>query len=128
MAKYLLDTTVLIDHLRGRRDVANLIISLARDGHLLGVCCINVAELFAGLSSHDQTRAIHLIDRLEYLDVSRDAAKEAGRLRFDCARRGVTLTTADALIAATAFHEDATLITANVRDFSIEKLRLMQQP
>ncbi|WP_176236548.1 PIN domain-containing protein [Candidatus Hakubella thermalkaliphila] len=44
MTKYLLDTTALIDYLNGRHHVVSLIQSLAREGHTLGLCCINIAE------------------------------------------------------------------------------------
>jgi predicted nucleic acid-binding protein len=124
----LLDTTVLIDHLRGQSEVVDLLTALAGEGHQLGVCCINVAELYAGLSPQQYARANPLIDGLEFYDVSREAAKQAGRFKFDFARRGVTLTVADGLIAATATQEGATLITANIRDFPMKELQLLQQP
>jgi predicted nucleic acid-binding protein len=49
MAKYLLDTTILIDHLRGRQEAVDLLTALAHQGHRLGLCCVNVAELYSGL-------------------------------------------------------------------------------
>jgi len=128
VAKYLLDTTVLIDYLRGQSAVVDLLTALGGEGHQLGVCCINVAELYAGLSPQQQARANRLIDSLEFYDVSRETAKQAGRFRFDFARRGVILAVTDGLIAATATQEGATLITANIRDFPMEELQLLQQP
>ena len=125
MAKYLLDTTVLIDHLHGRREVIDLVRSLALNGHHLGVCCINIGELYAGLSPTQLSPAEQLVDGLDFYDVSRDVAKQAGHYRYDFARRGTTLTIADALIGATAIAESATLITANVRDFPMDELQLL---
>ena len=126
MAKYLLDTTVLISHLRGRPEVLELVMSLARQGHVLGLCCINVAELYSGLSQQEEARAERLVDSLDYYVVTRETAKEAGGHRYNFARRGITLTTADALIAATAIKEGATLITSNVKDFPMEEIQLME--
>ena len=100
--------------------------SLARQGHVLGLCCINVAELYSGLSQEEESRAERLVDSLDYYVVMRETAKEAGRHRYNFARRGITLATADALIAATAIKEGATLITANVKDFPMEELQLME--
>lgn len=128
MAKYLLDTTALIDHLHGRPQVVDLLTSLASEGDQLGVCCINVAELYAGLSRQDQRRADRLVTSLEFFEMGREIAIRAGQFRYDFAGRGVTLTIADALIAATAIQEEAILITANVRDFPMKELRLLQQP
>lgn len=126
MNKYLLDTTALIDHLRGRGEVVGWVTSLARQGHRLGLCCINVAELYAGLSPEEQVRADRLVNSLEFYQVTREVAKQAGRYRYDFGRRGVTLSTADTLIAATAISEGATLITANARDFPMEDVQLVE--
>lgn len=128
MTKYLLDTTALIDHLRGRSAVVALLSSLAREGHQMGLCCVNVAELYAGLSPQEQAKAERLMDSLDFYHVSREAAKQAGRFRFEYARRGVSITTADALIASAAIEEGAVLVTANVRDFPMTALQRLEQP
>ena len=47
MAKYLLDTTALIDYLKGHQPVVELLRELAEQGHDLGICCINVTELYS---------------------------------------------------------------------------------
>ncbi len=126
MAKYRLDTTILIDHLRGGPEAAELITTLASQGHQLGPCCINVAELYSGLNPGEQARAERLVDSLDFYEITREAAKQAGRFRYDFARRGIPLSSADTLIAATAMEEVATLITANVRDFPMEDLHLLE--
>jgi predicted nucleic acid-binding protein len=38
------------------------------------------------------------------------------------------LTTTDTLVAATAIKHGATLITANVKDYPMEEIELLQQP
>ena len=126
MADYLLDATALIDYLRGRRGVIELVNTLAQQGHNLGVCCITVAELYAGLSEEERAGAESLIDAMDYHDVSVEIAKEAGRYRYEFARRGTALSTADTLIAATAIDLGATLITANTRDFPMEEIELLE--
>lgn len=128
IAKYLLDTTVLIDHLRGRQEVVDLVTTLARQGHRLGLCCINVAELYSGLNPEEQARAGRLIDSLDFYEVSLEVAKQAGRHRYDFARQGISLSTADTLVAATAIGEGAILVTANTKDFPMGKLELLEHP
>ena len=128
MAKYLLDTTALVDFLNGRREVVEMVNSLANPANRLGVCCVSVAELYAGTNQERRAAADRLIGVMDYYDVSREAAKEAGRYRYEFARRGTSLSTADTLIAATAIAENAILITANVKDFPMEEIELLEQP
>lgn len=126
MADYLLDTTVLIDFLNGRREVVDMVNSLASPSNRLGVCCVSVAELYAGTDQESRAVADRLIGVMDFYDVSLAAAKEAGRYRYEFARRGTPLSTADTLIAATAIAEGATLITANTRDFPMEEIELLE--
>ena len=128
MAKYLLDTTILIEHLSGRKEAVDLLTVLARQGHRLGLCCINVAELYSGLSHEERAWADRLIDSLDFYDVTREVAKQAGQYRYDFSRRGVTLSTADTLVAATAVVESATLVTANTKDFPMKEIDLLEHP
>ncbi|MDO8749863.1 MAG: PIN domain-containing protein [Dehalococcoidia bacterium] len=128
MTQYLLDTTAIVDHLRGRRSVIDLLTSLGQAGHRLGVCCISIAEAYAGLRPQDRAKADLLIHGLEFSNISSEAAKTAGRLRYDWARSGVTLHITDALIASVAIEERATLITANVKDFPMQEVHIMPQP
>lgn len=128
MAKYLLDTTVLIDYLRGSKEVVQLLTDLAHQGHQLGICAINVAELYSGLSKPEQTKAEPLVDSLNFYEVTREAAKQAGNYRFSFARQGISLSVTDTLIAAVAVEQGATLITANVKDYPMPEVRLLKQP
>jgi len=128
MSKYLLDTTVLIDHLRGHQPVVELITGLAQAGNQLAVCSINAAELYSGLSEKHRNIAGKLIDNLENWEVSMDIAKLAGIYRFDFARKGITLSVADCLVAAVAIVNDAVLITANARHYPMDEIRLLEQP
>lgn len=128
MSKYLLDTTVLIDHLRGRQPVVKFVTELAQAGNELGTCSIGVAELYSGLSDKHRAIAEKLIDSLEYWETTRETAKLAGSYRFDFARKGVALTTTDALVAAVAVKHGAVLVTANTKHYPMKEVELLQQP
>ena len=128
MATYLLDTTVLVDYFRGRERAKLVLEHLVDEGHTLAICCINVAELFAGLPEKQRPLARELIDTLNYLGVPPGVAELAGTIRFEAARQGITIHLPDAIIAAVAMANDATLVTANVRDFPMEELHLLEFP
>jgi tRNA(fMet)-specific endonuclease VapC len=128
MSKYLLDTTVLIDHLRGRQPVVEFVNGLARAANELGVCPIIVAQLYSGLNDKHRIIAEKLIDNLEFWEATRETAQIAGGYRYAFARKGVTLATTDALVAAIAVAHGATLVTANAKDYPMSELDLLQQP
>jgi predicted nucleic acid-binding protein len=127
MAKYLLDTTVLIDYLAGRPKVVDLVKKLAREGHSLGVCCINIAELYSGLKAEKRPQADRLIDSLLYFEVAREISKLAGNYRCAFAQQGITLSTADTIVAGTAVANEAILITANKKDYPMDEIKVLKQ-
>ena len=61
VASYLLDTTVIIDYLRGHAEVRARLHHLTEQQHELAVCAISVAEVFAGLRGEDLQVAIAAI-------------------------------------------------------------------
>lgn len=124
VTRYLLDTTVLIAHLRGDRDVTELLLSLLQRGHALCVSCVNVAEVERGLRSKERREAEALLDRLDFLTTTKEAAVRAGRYQADWAPKGKTVHLADALIAGTARAHGAVLLTDNVADFPMRDLRV----
>jgi predicted nucleic acid-binding protein len=105
-----------------------LVKELSQEQHDLCTCCICVAELYSGLSAGATRVADQLMSGLTYLDVTADEARLAGSIRYQYARRGIALSTTDTIVAAVAIANDATLVTANVRDFPTEELRLLELP
>jgi predicted nucleic acid-binding protein len=102
MSGALLDTDVLIDHIRGRG-------TAPIDGCMASV--VTRTELFSG-SESEEPAVTALLDRLEELEVTVEIARRAGRIR-----RTTGLDIADALIAATALEKGIPVITRNRRHF-----------
>jgi predicted nucleic acid-binding protein len=114
VTRILLDSDVLVDHLRGHRRI-----SRGRDE--LFVSAISRAELFSGRLAEER-RIRRLLEPMENLPVDAAIAERAGRLR-----RGTSRRLPDALIAATALEHRLTLVTRNIRDFEgVKGLRLRQ--
>jgi tRNA(fMet)-specific endonuclease VapC len=124
LTRYLLDTTVLIAHLRGDEGVTNTMLDLLRAGHTLGTSCVNIAEVERGLRPGERRRAQSLIDRLGFLETTREAAMRAGRYQAEWARRGRRIHTPDALVAGTARAHGSVLVTDNIDDFPMRDIRI----
>ena len=126
--RILLDSSVIIDALRGRRGRRELLRGLLEEGHDLACCAINVAEVYSGMRPHEAEATAELIDGLEYVEISREAARQAGELRLQWQRKGKTLSLPDAIIAAVALRKDLTVATDNARHFSMLRLKLLPLP
>jgi predicted nucleic acid-binding protein len=134
MATYLLDTCVIIDALNNKRNRPGLLLDLLNAGHLLACCPINVTEVYTGLRPREEKAASEekateeFLASLQYYPISRTAARLAGLLKRDYARKGVTLNLGDVTIAAVALDNKLTLLTDNLEDFPVEGLLLFPLP
>lgn len=117
MALVVLDSTVLIDFLRGRPAVTR-VLSLRDIGEVPATTAINIEEIARGLRANEQASADRLFSALVVLDIDREVAQVAGSWRREAAKVGVTLAQADCLIAAAAAARGATLATGNPKDFT----------
>lgn len=123
----LLDTTVLIDVLRGAPAGDRLRAMRDRQEPPF-ICAINVEEIARGIRPRERSSAERLFDGLRVVSLGRQDGERAGRWRRDFAARGVTLAQADCLIAAAAFRVGATLATGNAKDFPMKELRVEHWP
>ena len=113
--RYLLDSTVLIDHGHGRPGAVELLDSLFSEPNDLYVCDVVVTEALSG-GSDDERKVIQALIRvLEYVSTHPDAAVHAADVRRG--RKTSPRSLADALIAAVAWSLDATVVTRNPVDF-----------
>lgn len=124
MATYLLDTNILIDFTKGQEPACSQVLAWVDAKEKLAACCITVAEFYAGLNAAEALEWRSFIESLVYWPITREVAMQAGQDRYRYARRGIALTTTDALIAALARERNATLVTANIKDFPMEDLTL----
>ena len=128
MATYLLDTSVIIDALLGRGGRDALLRGLLQEGHLLACCPINVAEIYAGMRPKEEAPTTQFLKSLHYYEISWEVARRAGLLKRNYARRGLTLSLADAMIAAVALTYRLPLLTDNVKHFPMKDLELYSLP
>lgn len=110
----LLDSSILIDVLRGSPEAVSYLSSLDS----VPACSeITRVEVLRGLRSPERRRARRLLESLEWVAVDRAVAERAGELGRRWRRSHDGIATADLIIAASAELLDAELATANVRHF-----------
>lgn len=122
-----LDTTVLIDYLRGRA-VVRRVDALGDRGDVACTTAINVEEVVRGLRPGEETAASALFDGLGIVPLGRSEGHQAGEWRRTSAERGVTLSQADCLIAAGAKSAAAVLATGNPDHFPMTEVTVDHWP
>jgi predicted nucleic acid-binding protein len=127
VAQLLLDTTVLIDALRGR-GAAERLRRMSGEGAPPYVCAINVEEVWRGTRTGEEDAVGRLLGALRIAPLGQAEGERAGRWRASFAASGITLSQADCLIAAAAVGVGARLATGNPRDFPMEELEVENWP
>jgi hypothetical protein len=118
--KYLLDTDVLIDYLRGLSVAGNFLEKIMTDTAPY-LSTITVAELYAGIKEGKERQLLEtFLNVFEVINVDRQIACTGGLYRRDYGKsHGVGL--ADAMIAATAESVGAHMVTLNKKHFPMLK-------
>ena len=123
MPEYLVDSCVLIAHLRGHASTTELLTRLALEGHL-GVAAISRTEVIAGMREHERERTLGFLNALICYPLDAALADLTGGYVGHYRTRGITLDIPDAMIAATAIHHRLVLLTYNPRHFPMPELHL----
>lgn len=123
----LLDSTVLIDVLRGR-PAARRLLALRDTGELPFLCAVNAEEVERGVRPEEVAAASLLFAGLRPAPLGVPEGVLAGQWRREHAARGITLGQGDCLIAAAAYGVGATIATGNPKDFPMPDVRVEHWP
>jgi predicted nucleic acid-binding protein len=125
--RVLLDSTVLIDALRGLPAQQRIeALELSRD--IPCTTAVNVEEVVRGLRAEEIDSARRLFRGLEILPLDVEEGWQAGEWRQAYGTRGMTLWQADCLIAAAARFSNAKVATGNPKDFPMEEVVVEHWP
>jgi predicted nucleic acid-binding protein len=128
MSAILLDTTVLIDLLRGRAGATTRLRAVRAAGDQPHACAINVEEVVRGLREREIESARTLFAGLRIVGLGEIEGWLAGTWRRDFAARGATLPQADCLVAAAAMSIGGRVATGNPKDFPMPGLSVELWP
>jgi predicted nucleic acid-binding protein len=123
----LLDTTVLVDALRGR-GAADRLRGMRVGRQVPWICAVNVEEVVRGIREHERDAVMRLLRGLQLAPLGQAEGTRAGDWRRDFAAKGITLSQSDCLIAAAAVGVRASLATGNPKDFPMPELNVEHWP
>jgi len=113
--KYLFDTSIIIDHLRGVEE-ARKWIEMVKKNKILGIISVvTEAELLSAKRCEnyvERKRISNLIKIFKKEELNNKIARKAAEYRR---KYGVSML--DCIIAATAFFQRAIILTKNIEDF-----------
>ncbi|MBM3284141.1 type II toxin-antitoxin system VapC family toxin [Candidatus Gottesmanbacteria bacterium] len=126
MTRFLLDSDILMDFLKKKREAVELIVKLSKEGWL-SASILSVTELRAGWN---ENQAKFFLPRLYMLvtieNLTLEIAELAGHFRQEYKLKGINLPAIDTLIAATAIVGDWQLVTGNKKDYPMSQLKFYQ--
>lgn len=123
---YLIDTCILVDHLRGYRPAHDWLMGTVEENPDAGLfySAITLTELLAGLPTRQEEPLHRLLGIMDCLCVDEAAARLAGAyLRKWRPSHGLEVP--DALIAATAKQHGLVLATLNRRHYPMDDLAVV---
>lgn len=127
MSRFLLDSDIIIWHLRGRLEVTQMLRDLQRAG-LPACSALSVLEVQVGVKKGEEEKTERFLGSLKIFDVTREIATRAAQLIRECKPRGITLDLPDAVIAGTCILHGLTLVTYNTKHYPIPDLKFYPTP
>jgi predicted nucleic acid-binding protein len=130
-SKVCLDTDVIVELLRGREPIVTRLKELEGERARFLTTSVNVFELYYGCwRSKRVERNLEavkkLLERLEILDFTEEAAREAGNMLARLEAKGFTVDLRDLFIGCIALVNGCALLTENIEHFQrFEGLKIL---
>lgn len=113
----IVDTSVLVDHLRGDERARQALRTAADEGQRLAASVVTKVEILAGMRASEEDSTRRLMRVLDWIPLDDPIAERAGRLANRYLRSHPGVDPIDCIIAATREALDAALWTRNVKHF-----------
>jgi hypothetical protein len=113
----MIDSDVLIEHLRGNTDARDWLVQARRTSGPLAISVISLTEIAGGMRSPERREVVRLLGSMQRFEVTEQVAWRAAGLMREYRRSHSGIGLGDYLIAATALTEGLELATLNVRHY-----------
>jgi len=127
MSRFLLDSDIIIWHLRGRKEVTEMLRDLQRFG-LPACSALSVLEVQLGVKKGEEEKTDRFLRSLRILDVNMEIANKAAQLIREYKAKGMTVDLPDAVIASTCILHDLILVTYNTKHYPITEIKFHPIP
>jgi len=112
----IVDTDVLIEIFDKGSDVGNEALErILKSGETIAITSINLHEILYGLYKY--AKPVKEVMQLPVLDYTKRDATLAAQIELDAEAKGATIRRTDAMIAATAINNGASLFTLDLKHF-----------
>lgn len=120
--RVLIDTDVIINILRDNRKTIDTLKSSFND-NIFYICPVVWMEIYKGVRKNEEKKVLELLNYFECLDINKETGTIAGGLLKQFSKsHGLEET--DALIAATAIHNNCMLFTYNKKHFNMIDIKI----
>ena len=122
---FLIDSDILIDHLRKEKNALHFLETEIENDSLLFVSVISRVEIYAGIRKGEEDIVKSLFEMLTPVDVNVMIADKAGEYlqKFS---KSHTLNIGDSLIAATTREMKLRLVTRNVKHYPMKDIEILK--
>lgn len=123
----IVDTSVLIDFLKGSEKIATEVTTLIQSNRVVSTGII-IAELMQGIKKlTEEERIAELLLGVDILEISTPLWIKAGKLSSSLRRKGLNIPLTDTAIAILALENDLTLFTFDKHFAQIPDLKLYKE-
>lgn len=113
----LVDTDVLIEHLRGKAAARDWLVHARQSSGPLAISVVSLAEVAGGMRPPERREVMRLLGSMQRFEVTEQVAWRAATLMQEYHRPHTGIGLGDYLIAATALTEGLELATLNLRHY-----------
>jgi len=113
----LVDSDVLIEHLRGKADAQDWLVQARQSSGPLAISVVTITEIAGGMRSPERREVMRLLGSMLRFEVTEQVAWRASTLMREYRKSHSGIGLGDYLIAATALTEGLELAALNVRHY-----------